>query len=259
MNRQKWIYLILTLALFAGAAGVLARLKAHQKLGNPGLRWRPTDDPVKVQIELPAQVLDYTSEVVPEEPIVVNTLPRDTSFAQRYYSNALGNVIAVNVVLMGTDRTSIHKPQFCLEGGGWHIDSSASQREIVHMERPQPYDLPVMKLIADYSQENNGKNIRLRRIYVYWFVADGEYTTAHWERMWWMARDLVTTGVLQRWAYIAYTTICLPGQEDATFERIKELIAASVPEFQLVPKRISEASNASEAITPGAGARRKDL
>jgi hypothetical protein len=47
---------------------------------------------------------------------------------------------------------------------------------------------------------------------------------------------LLTTGVLQRWAYISYFAVCEPGQEDAAFERVKKLIVASVPEFQLAPK-----------------------
>jgi len=41
--------------------------------------------------------------------------------------------------------------------------------------------------------------------------------------------------VLQRWAYVSYFTACLPGQEDATFARMKALITASVPEIQLPP------------------------
>jgi len=54
--------------------------------------------------------------------------------------------------------------------------------------------------------------------------------------MWWMARDLFHTGVLQRWTSVSCLSACLPGQEDATFERMKKFIAASVPEFQLVPR-----------------------
>ena len=69
-----------------------------------------------------------------------------------------------------------------------------------------------------------------------WFVADGdEYTARPWQRMWWMGRDLLCSGVLQRWASISYFTICAPGQEDAAFERLKKFINASAPEFQLVP------------------------
>jgi hypothetical protein len=51
--------------------------------------------------------------------------------------------------------------------------------------------------------------------------------------MWWMARDLVRQGVLQRWAYVAYLTVCQPGQEEMAFNRLKQTITATVPEFQL--------------------------
>ena len=54
--------------------------------------------------------------------------------------------------------------------------------------------------------------------------------------MWWMARDLVRTGVLQRWAYVSYLAICDPGYEQETFERTKKLIADTVPGYQLYPK-----------------------
>ena len=49
----------------------------------------------------------------------------------------------------------------------------------------------------------------LSGLYVYWFVADNQLTPYHGERMWWMARDLIRTGVLQRWAYVSYFTACL--------------------------------------------------
>lgn len=74
-------------------------------------------------------------------------------------------------------------------------------------------------------------------VYTFWFVADGEQTTENNQRMWWLARDLVRTGVLQRWAYVSYFTVCAPGQEDAAFERVTNLVAHSVPEFQFPPDR----------------------
>jgi len=48
---------------------------------------------------------------------------------------------------------------------------------------------------------------------------------------------------LQRWAYISCFAVCLPGQEEATFERLKKFIAASVPEFQLTPKPVAARSS----------------
>jgi hypothetical protein len=45
----------------------------------------------------------------------------------------------------------------------------------------------------------------------------------------------IRTGELQRWAYVSWFTVCEPGKEDATFARIKPLIAAAVTKFQLPP------------------------
>jgi len=58
-------------------------------------------------------------------------------------------------------------------------------------------------------------------------------TADHGQRWWWMARDLVTKGVLQRWAYVICYSECAAGSEDATYDRLKDFIAASVPEFQV--------------------------
>jgi hypothetical protein len=85
-------------------------------------------------------------------------------------------------------------------------------------------------------QNNDGQKQEVRGLYVFWFVARNEQTTSHWQRIWWLTRDLLTTGTLQRWAYVSYFTTCLPGQEDAAFGQMEKLIAASVPEFQLPPK-----------------------
>src|SRR5207245_1238680 len=106
----------------------------------------------------------------------------------------------------------------------------------VRVEQPQPYELPEMKLIATKQATIDGQTVTGRGVYVYWFVAKDRYTPHHWERMWWMAKDLVRTGVLQRWAYITCFSVCAPGEEDATFERMKKFIADAVPQFQLTPQ-----------------------
>jgi hypothetical protein len=94
----------------------------------------------------------------------------------------------------------------------------------------------VMHLVATRSVEVNGQKVTEQGVFVYWFVDADRYTPSHAQRMLWMARDVLFTDELDRWAYITFFSICMPGQEAATFERMKKLIAASVPEFQLVPK-----------------------
>ena len=237
MNKQKWIILIAALGLMSGAAGLLTKLQSSQKLGQPAVKTSPIPGSQRLQVDLPNHVLDFTSEAVEVDPGVLGWLPQDTSFGQRRYKAPDGFTASINVVLMGRDRTSLHQTEFCLEGQGWRIDRSASSETKIHLDRPYPYDLPLMKLIADKEVTDQGQTIHARGVYVLWFVADeDEYTARHWQRMWWMARDMCRTGVLQRWAMIAYFTVCAPGQEDAAFERLKKFIAVSVPEFQLVPR-----------------------
>ena len=96
------------------------------------------------------------------------------------------------------------------------------------MTRPAAYNLPVKKLTVT---PENKMTTPVSGVYVYWFVADRQQTPEHWQRMWWMARDLLTTGVLERWAYITYFAVCPPEQEEEAFRRIQKLIADSVPEF----------------------------
>jgi hypothetical protein len=237
MNRKAIILFVTVVLLIGGTASLLASLRVRQKLGPPAVRTTEIPGSIRLEVELPSDVLDYDSEPLAQQQKVLDYLPKDTSFGQRIYTDPDGRWTLANVVLMGTDRTSLHKPQFCLEGQGWKVNDNTSKELRIHMERPFPYDLPVMKLMTSKIITDRGQQIPARGIYVYWFVAPGAVTAKHWQRMWWMARDLFRTGVLQRWAYVSYFTVCPPGQEEATLERMKKLIVASVPEFQLTPAK----------------------
>jgi len=234
MKYKKWLILFVALVLMAGTAGVLTGLKTNQKLGKPGIKATPIPGSVMMKIDLPECVLDFTSTNLPEPEVVLNYLPKDTSFVERYYRASDGFVASATIVLMGADRTSIHRPDYCLPGQGWSIGSKTAVN--IPISGGQPYELPVMKWVARNSvQTPDGRKQEVSGVYVFWFVADHEQTVDNFQRMWWLARDLLRTGVLQRWAYVSYFSICAPGQEDATFERMNKLIAASVPEFQEPP------------------------
>lgn len=234
-NRSTRLLFISTLVLIAFTAGALSYLRTHQRLGQPGVRTKASSDPRRLQVDLPERVLNCTSEPIETEQLVLDFLPKDTSFGQRRYTAPDGFNAILNVVLMGSDRTSIHKPQFCLAGTGWDIDYSLSKETTVPIQRPFPYELPVMKLIANKHFVQDGKTTLARGVYVYWFVCEDGYTSSHNKRMWSMAEHMVKTGVLQRWAYVTCFSVCAPGGEDATFERMKQFIASAVPEFQLTP------------------------
>jgi hypothetical protein len=252
MNRQQLNLLVIALVLIGGTAFGMSHLKAIQRLGAPGVKSTPIPGDVRVNIFLPETAGGYDSVVVPTDTNMVTGLPQDTSFMQRRYTPAdatetnspLGH-IALDVVLMGTDRTSIHKPQFCLTGQGWPIDSAESGVETIRIEKPYPYDLQVMKLWATREVNNGERIVRYRGLYVYWFIADHDLTCDHSTRMWHSVKRLVGTGELERWAYVSYFSICRPGEEQETYEKTKKFIAATVPEFQLATNPKAAVSTAA--------------
>ena len=253
MTRQTWIIAVLVLGMIATAAWRLDSAGARQKLGVPGVRivnepiyahdGTDTNPPVLLnsnRVFLPPRVLDYGSFPGTIAPITTNTLPRDTMYGHRFYTNGV-RVIDYQVVLMGSDRSSIHRPQGCLQGTGWLTISS--DEEIIPVQAAVPYDLSVRKLKLRQRVKLPDGNIHDKAaVFVYWFVADGQRTSDHFTRMSWMARDLLTKGILQRWAYVICALDCQPGQEDAAFAELKKFIAASAPEFQL-----TSSSNAARA------------
>jgi hypothetical protein len=235
MKTKTFIAALVVLALVGGAAGVLHRLQSGQQLGKPGVTTRPLAGSSNLEVLLPATLPGYRSELIPQAAIVTNILPKDTSFGQRLYTGDDGFQALVNVVLMGADRTSIHKPQICLVGQGWKFDDQATHSVSVPMTRPLAYKLPVMRVVATMDTEENGQPVRRACVYAYWFVDANHFTEQHNQWKLWMVEDFLKTGVLDRWAYVTFYSVCAPGQEEATFERMKKLIAAAVPEFQRVP------------------------
>ena len=232
--RQKIFLSVLTLLLLAGTAAALTWLKAHQRLGAPGLVATPVPGSVMMKLELPERVLDFTSTNLPEPEVVLGYLPKDTSFVSRRYVAADGAWAMANVILMGADRTSIHKPDYCLAGQGWDVHSKETVK--IPIVGANPYELAVSKwVLSQQVQTPDGQKRTVGAIYVYWFVADGEETPSHNQFMRWLALDLLSKAVWQRWAYVSYFSVCEPGQEDATFARMGKVIAASVPEFQQPP------------------------
>jgi hypothetical protein len=224
--------LLLALALMAGTVGALTRLKANQRLGQPGIKATLIPGSVMMKIDLPERVLDFTSTNVPESEVELGYFPKDTSYARRLYQAPDGFGVSTTVILMGADRTSIHRPEYCLLGQGWSVDKKTGVK--IPIDGVPHYELPVMKwVISKTVATPDGQKQKIMGIYVFWFVADNEQTTGNVQLQCYLVKDLLCAGVLQRWAYVSCFAICAPGQEDAAFERMEKLIAASVPEYQL--------------------------
>ena len=226
--------LIAALLLMALAGGAIYQLQTRQTLGRPGVLAEPQAGSPRWRIPLPEQVAGMTSQEVPAAEVELSALPADTSIGKRLYTATNGAALLLQVVLMGRDRTSIHQPQYCLTGQGWLIEQTEEVR--LPVAQSPPHEVPALKLTASkVFTTADGQRVPVRAIYVYWFVADGALTAHRSQRLRWMAEELLKTGTLQRWAYVACFAQCAPGDEDQTFARVKEFVAEAVPEFQRSP------------------------
>lgn len=239
MNRRVIQVVVLFVLMVGLTAAALVRVRASYVLGKPGVKLvnEPTfNEEANVVSEISAYLPDAIGEYhsdghVPVQSIEQAMLPPDTVYGRRIYVGPDRFNSMVSIVVMGTDRTSIHKPQYCLSGQG--VEIIGSDVISIPIERPARYDLNVMKLDTRTQQRlPDGSFAPRSGLFLYWFVTDGHLTPHHGERMWLMARDLLTRGHLQRWAYVAYYSECQPGDEEKLFEQMKRFIVASVPEFQ---------------------------
>jgi hypothetical protein len=238
MNRRILILCAIALALVGGTALFLYQYKSKHRLGDPGVRITRTpliDDQGNIartnSVAIPTELTGWITTNQAVTALEASYLPADTLFGRRAFSTPDGSFQAVmSVVLMGTDRTSIHRPEACLPGQGLILTQNSITN--IPVNKPHPYRLPVRRLYTSSKFENQGQIVTVNGVFVYWFVTDGDITADHSHRMWLMAKNLLTRGVLQRWAYVAVFAQCQPGQEDSTFLKLSELVTDAVPEFQ---------------------------
>ena len=119
MKNQKWLLLLVALALMAGTAGALVRLKSYQQLGKPGIGATPIagqpDDESGFAGARAGFHFHQRAGTGDGARVICRRTP---ATRERHYQSPDGFDITGTVVLMGADRTSIHKPDYCLRGAG---------------------------------------------------------------------------------------------------------------------------------------------
>jgi len=246
MNKRNLSIFLIFLVAVGGTGAWLMRVQGRLALGNPGVKLgnRPiygekSNVVSEVSVLLPEHVPGYKTISAPITDVELAMLPADTTFGRKYYYAPDRFNIQLNTILMGRDRMSLHPPEFCITGQGWRVGKS----EVITlpMKRPVPYDLKIQKLPTMINfKDKNGEWAEYHGLFLYWFVTDELLTPSRFERMWWMSRDLLTTGTVERWGYISYFSYALPGQEDALLERMKSFIQETLPEFQIPPGNVEQ-------------------
>lgn len=150
-------------------------------------------------------------------------LPPDTQLLRKVYQDAYRRTVFVTIVLSGSERASIHRPQICLEGQGNVIVDDRTME--VPIPGRKPLDVMVLDLLESRKMAG-GDRVSTASYFAYWFVGKGRETPSHLQRMLWMATDRIFHNVSHRWAYIS-----VAGLREADSEAYKGEVKAFVSEL----------------------------
>ena len=154
-------------------------------------------------------------------PVERDILPPDTGFSRKLYAR-LGDArqsVLVSIVLSGRDRSSIHRPELCLQGLGWTVLGSEEHEfvaggrawpaTVLYLERQGTARRPVTALVA------------------YWFVGGKSSAATTAGRMLREAWDRLFHWRRNRWAYVLVQTGAGDGGE-AALARMQEVTAQAL-------------------------------
>lgn len=156
-------------------------------------------------------------------------LPDDTVLVKNSYKHPSGRIVNSSIVLSGSERSSIHRPQVCLVGQGNEIVKSTVIK--VPLPGREPLDVMVLDLIR--RRKVGDKTYEFKTYYAYWFVGKNRETASHVMRMVYMGTDRIFKNVAHRWAYISVGGPRETSNKDHISE-IKEFIAELYPEISLI-------------------------
>ncbi len=189
-----------------------------------------------VVMKLPTLVGEFWGTDEPVSPSELAMLPGDTEFAKKIYQDLTGNSLTAQIVLSGGEKRSIHRPEICLPGQGWTIQSG----EVMPVTLANGRVLDVMKLtLVRQIEVAPGQRRTMKSYFLYWFVGKNTSTPYHWARLAKTNWDMVVKKLQHRWAYVIVSAPVLEGfklgakTDSQTLEMLKDFVRQSVPKFQL--------------------------
>lgn len=156
-------------------------------------------------------------------------LPFDTEFVKSAYTNNSGVLLHTSIVLSGTARDSIHRPQRCLKGQGNTIDDEYTIK--IPIQGRKALSVRIIKTSRVFRTADG--EIPYYGFYAYWFVGQKRETPYHLARMFWLAWDRVVNSTANRWAYIAVS-----GKRDIDNNNFEENIISFIQ--QVYPEVLTD-------------------
>ena len=156
-------------------------------------------------------------------------LPPDTQLLRKVYQDAQRRAIFATIVLSGSERASIHRPQICLEGQGNVIVHDETLN--VPLAGRGPLEVMVLDLLEGRQMAGDDRASKAS-YFAYWFVGKGRETPYHMQRMLWMATDRIFHNVSHRWAYISVSGL-REEDSDGYKGEIRAFVAEMYPQMVL--------------------------
>jgi hypothetical protein len=188
-------------------------------------------NPVELPAFLGTEWIGQRAEVSPAERDI---LPADTGYSRKNYAFVSDRTrdVFLSIVLSGRDRTSIHRPELCLVGQGWTIES-AMQHTFRHPAGRDSHGGDFRATVLRVRREvpsARGKMI-VPQLVAYWFVGGDSVVPSHWGRFVQDAWNRVTRARADRWAYVLMQTDARD-DEIAALARMQTVLDATLPVFQ---------------------------
>lgn len=181
-------------------------------------------------VDLPAFIgTDWIGRRTEVTAVEREVLPPDTGYSRRTYAalHRPGQQVFVSIVLSGRDRSSIHRPELCVEGLGWTIRGSFTHS--FRSALPGVEALPATVLRVERVTANGKTTVP--SLLAYWFVNSDRVVATNRERLLHGAWDRLRHGRADRWAYVLVQTDAVDG-EPAALARMQEVLDGTVPTFQ---------------------------
>jgi len=161
-----------------------------------------------VVMNLPSEIGGFVGKDEPASEGEKFVLPKDTQIVKKSYSDPAGDVINANIVLAGSEKRSIHRPELCLPAQGWSIN----REQEIPVKLSDGRTIYVMQVSTSRSVQNStGQSKSLSSYYDYWFVGNGITTASHVKRLLINSWDRVVHHKNHRWAYVAISAPVLEG------------------------------------------------
>jgi hypothetical protein len=137
-------------------------------------------------------------------PVERAILPAGTLVMKKAYTSPQNEPMFVSVVVSGTDRLGIHRPQNCLPGQGFVIRET--ERMPVRIPGREDLLVTLLELGREAEMPDRAGNPPRLSCMAYWYFAGGRETPYQSSMMFWMAYDRVLRGKAERWAYVSIMT-----------------------------------------------------